>query len=95
MKKMIPSSRLQQNKDKLYQGIQQSPQEQSEWRNPASNHWEFYGDVTRHDNKNVQEALKKFQEDRIKNMRKHKNKSWRNWQISRYLQLSQTEPREH
>jgi hypothetical protein len=31
------------NKDRLYQGIQRSPQEQTERRN----HWEFHEDVTR------------------------------------------------
>jgi hypothetical protein len=48
MKKKIPSSRLQQNKYKLCQGTQQSPQKQPERRNSASNHWEFHGDVSRH-----------------------------------------------
>jgi hypothetical protein len=37
MKKMDIRSKLQQNKDKLYQGTQQSPQEHSERRNPKNN----------------------------------------------------------
>jgi hypothetical protein len=36
-KKQIPRSRLQQNKDKLYHGTQQSPQEHPERGNAASN----------------------------------------------------------
>jgi hypothetical protein len=28
--------------------MQQSLQEYSERRNPAGNHWEFHGDITRH-----------------------------------------------
>jgi hypothetical protein len=47
-KKRIPRSRLQQNKRKLYQGNQQSPQENFARRNAASNQWEFHRDVTRH-----------------------------------------------
>jgi hypothetical protein len=38
-RKQISISRLQQNKDKLYQGTQQSPQEDPERRNSASNQW--------------------------------------------------------
>jgi hypothetical protein len=48
MKKTDTRSRLQQNKDKLHQRTQWSPQEHPERRNPESNHWEFHGDVTRH-----------------------------------------------
>jgi hypothetical protein len=44
----MPWSRLQQNKDKLYQGTQRSTQEHPERRNPESNQWEFHRDVTRH-----------------------------------------------
>jgi hypothetical protein len=57
MKKTDITSRLQQNKDKLCQGTQQSPQEQPERRNPASSHREFHGDVTRHSQPKCQEAL--------------------------------------
>jgi histidinol dehydrogenase len=39
-------------------------------RNPASNHWEFHGDVTRHGQQNVQEAFKKFQDTKNKEYKK-------------------------
>jgi hypothetical protein len=42
----MPRFRLQKNKEKLYQGTQQSPQEHTERRNPASNQWEFCRDDT-------------------------------------------------
>jgi hypothetical protein len=50
MKKMDTQiqTTFQQNKDKLYQGTQQGPQEHSERGNPASNQWEFHTDDTRH-----------------------------------------------
>jgi hypothetical protein len=37
-RKHIPSSRLQQNKDKLCQGTQRKSEEHPEKRNPANNH---------------------------------------------------------
>jgi hypothetical protein len=46
MKKM--DTQFQTPTKKLCQGTQWSPQEHHERRNPASNHWEFHGDVTRH-----------------------------------------------
>jgi hypothetical protein len=47
-RKHIPRFRLQQNKEKLYQGTQQSPQEHSERTNPAHSQWEFHRNDTRH-----------------------------------------------
>jgi hypothetical protein len=52
-----------------------SPQAWAERRNPANNHWEFNGMLLDMVNQNIQEALKKFQEDKKKkNLRKPKNK---------------------
>jgi hypothetical protein len=70
MRKQIPRSRLQPNKDKLWQRTQQSPQEHSERRNPASNHWEFHGDITRHGQPKHTKALKKFQDNKNKEYEK-------------------------
>jgi ribulose bisphosphate carboxylase small subunit len=47
-----------------------NPKEHSERRNPANNHWEFHGNVTRHDQTKVQEALKKFQDTKDKEYQK-------------------------
>jgi hypothetical protein len=48
MKKMDNQFYFQQNKDKLHQETQQSPQEHPERSNPISKHQEFHGDVTIH-----------------------------------------------
>jgi hypothetical protein len=48
MKKTDTQIQTPTNKDKLCQRTQGSPQEQPERRNPASTHWEFHRDVTRH-----------------------------------------------
>jgi hypothetical protein len=51
MKKTDAQIWLQQNKDKLWQRTQGSPQEQPQRRNPASNQsnqWKFYRDDTRY-----------------------------------------------
>jgi hypothetical protein len=47
-RKWLPRFRLQQNKDKLYQVTQWSPQEHPERRNSANNQWEFHRDDIRH-----------------------------------------------
>jgi hypothetical protein len=47
-RKWIPSSRLQQNKDKQCQGTLQCLQEHPQRRNPSGNQWEFHKDDTRH-----------------------------------------------
>jgi hypothetical protein len=41
MKKMDTQIQTPQNKEKLYQGTQWSPQEDPEERNSANNQWEF------------------------------------------------------
>jgi hypothetical protein len=69
-----PSSRPQQNKDRLSQGTQQSPQEHLKaeiLQKITENFMEMLLDKV---NQNVQEALKKFQETKLKNIRRHKNK---------------------
>jgi hypothetical protein len=45
-RKQIFWSRIQQNKDKLCQRNQWSPQEQSKRRNTTGNQWKFYRDDT-------------------------------------------------
>jgi hypothetical protein len=64
------SSRLQQKKDKLCQGNQWTPQEHSERRNLASNHWQFQEMLLDMVYQNVQEALKKFQDNKTQGYEK-------------------------
>jgi hypothetical protein len=73
-KKGIFSSRLQQNKERLSQGTQQSPQEHTERRNPPTNHWEFHSDVNRQDQPKCTGGNQEIPRTKIKNMRRHKNK---------------------
>jgi phosphopentomutase len=70
MKKMDTQFLTLTNKDKQHQGTQWCPQEHSQRRNPASNHWEFHGDVTDIVNQNVQDALKQFQDTKNKEYEK-------------------------
>jgi hypothetical protein len=70
MKEMDTRSGLQQNKDKQFQGTQWCPQENSQRRNSASIQGEFHTDVTRQVTQNVQEALKKFQDNKNKEYEK-------------------------
>jgi hypothetical protein len=75
MKKTDTQNQTQQNKDKLYQGTQGSPQEHSKRRNPASNQREFHGDVIRHGQPTHTGGTEEIPRTaKIKNMRKHKNK---------------------
>jgi hypothetical protein len=48
MKKTDIQFQTQQNKDKLCQGTQRSPQEHTVRRNSASNHWEYHRHDTIH-----------------------------------------------
>jgi uncharacterized protein YdiU (UPF0061 family) len=69
-RKWIPSSRHQQNKDRLSQGTQQSPQEHPErWnlQEIAEKLMEMLWDKV---NQNVEEALKKFQDNKNKECEK-------------------------
>jgi hypothetical protein len=77
MKKTNTQFQIPTNKDKLCQGTQQSAQKHHERRNPASNHWGFMEMLLDMVNQNIQEALKKLQDNtkkKIKNMTRHKNK---------------------
>jgi hypothetical protein len=72
MKKTDTKSRLQQNKDKLYQGTQRRTLEKSTLKEEIlqvinENFIEMLLDMV---NQNVQEALKKFQEDKNKQYEK-------------------------
>jgi hypothetical protein len=66
MKKMDIQIQTPTKKVKLYQGTQQSPQELPERRNPESNHENFIEMLLDMVNQNVQEALKKFQDNKNK-----------------------------
>jgi hypothetical protein len=62
-----------------------SPREQPERRYPASNHWEFHGDVTRCGQKNVQKAFKKFQDNKNKeNEKTQKQINEIIWALNKY-----------
>jgi hypothetical protein len=68
--KKIPSSRLQQNKDKLYQGTQWSPQENLKEEILQVNNENFIQMLLDMVNQNIQEAFKKFQENKNKEYEK-------------------------
>jgi hypothetical protein len=50
------------------------PQEHPERRKPISNQWEFYRDDTGYGNQNVQETLKKFQDNKNREFEKSQDK---------------------
>jgi hypothetical protein len=75
----MPRTRLQLNKDKLCQRTLGRPQEQHERRNLTSNHENFIEMILDMVNQNVQETLKKFQDNKNRQFEKAQEQIKRNY----------------